>query len=164
LNELLHATGNDLATVFAALEQRSSFDRRAIEYASKICGVLLGSGAYEDVQMERFLASLKVAGAMSSHFRATLGLLGGGSLLPEEKDAGPADAGSPPSARQDQDVAETSSRGNVDPASETVAGADDAYLNRWCGELFFIQSVLLVRSCSELAYQPLLGANVLTCR
>ncbi|OWZ21544.1 hypothetical protein PHMEG_0003902 [Phytophthora megakarya] len=138
LSELLHSLGGDLEKIFLVLEQHSSSDRRTIEFASKICGVVLGSGRQEVPQLEKFITSLKVTGEISSQFRATLISLGGGALLPELKDAAPVD------------VVKTSDPPLEYPPSETAAGADDYYLYRWCGELFFIKTVLLYRKIAKL--------------
>lgn len=143
LDALLQAAGNDLAKVFSSLEQQSSSDRRSVEFASKICGAVVGAGTSEVPQMDKFLSSIKVAGVISSQFRATLTSLGGGSLLPELKDAGPVNETSPPSAL---DIQTSETPPLESTGSEAGAGADEVYLYRWCGELFFIQSVLLVGS------------------
>ncbi|KAE9044938.1 hypothetical protein PR001_g1443 [Phytophthora rubi] len=150
LTELLQAAGNDLVKVFATLEQHSSSDRRTIEFASKVCGAVLGSGANGISQMEKILSSLKVAGEISNQFRATLESLGGGELLPELKDVAAPDEANPLSSRNDQEnkISETPETEGTVPA--TLAGADDDYLYRWCGELFFIQSVLLFRKITKL--------------
>ncbi|KAG7389332.1 hypothetical protein PHYPSEUDO_010667 [Phytophthora pseudosyringae] len=147
LSELLQSEGNDLSKVFTTLEQQSSSDRRAIEFASKICGAVLAAGNLHVAQMDKLLSSLKVAGRMSSRFRATLVSLGGISLLPEVKDAPPADEASPLSARAEQEVTTSET-----PPLETIpeADVDDDYLYLWCGELFFIQSVLLYRKIAML--------------
>ncbi|KAL4176096.1 hypothetical protein KRP22_001051 [Phytophthora ramorum] len=143
LDQLLHAAGNDLSKVFATLEQHSSSDRRAIEFASKVCGAVLGSGTNEVAPFDKFLSSLKVAGAISLQFRETLGALGGESLLPEPREAAQTE-------EADQEHKSSETPGLETTNLDTVAGADDEYLYRWCGELFFVQSVLLYRKITKL--------------
>ncbi|KAG3181416.1 hypothetical protein PC128_g15161 [Phytophthora cactorum] len=148
LNEILQSAGHDLAKVFSMLEQSSS-DRRVIEFASKVCGAVLGAENHEAAYMDKFLSALKLTGAISSQFRATLSSVGGDSLLPEVKDASPTAEEHPPSSRGDPEA--TSSE--IPPPESTMpeAGADDDYLYRWCGELFFVQSVLLYRKIAKIS-------------
>ncbi|POM58380.1 Hypothetical protein PHPALM_36976, partial [Phytophthora palmivora] len=134
LNELLQSTGNDLEKVFLVLEQHNCSDRRTVEFGSKICEAVLASGSEEVSQVEKLLSSLKVTGDISSQFRATISSLGGGSLLPELIDV-------------EVETSETHPIENM--TSEIGAGADDVYLYRWCGELYFIQSMLLYRKIAK---------------
>ncbi|ETI50273.1 hypothetical protein F443_06127 [Phytophthora nicotianae P1569] len=148
LNDILQATGNDLSKVFITLEQLSASDRRAIEFASKICGAILGAGGHGIAHIDKFLLSLKVNGAISSQFRDTLSSLGGDSLLPALKEDPPVEE-NPLSSREDQEA--TTSEAIPPESTIPKTGADDDYLYRWCGELFFIQSVLLYRKIATLS-------------
>ncbi|KAI9996765.1 hypothetical protein PInf_000027 [Phytophthora infestans] len=144
LSEILHSAGYDLVKTFSTLEQLSPSDHRVVEFASKICGAVLGAGGHGTAHMDKFLSSLKVSGVISSQFRDTLSSLGGDSLLPELRDVHPADEMNPLSGREDLETttSDATPRESIIPEAAT----DDEYLYRWCGELFFIQSVVLVRS------------------
>ncbi|GMF12799.1 unnamed protein product [Phytophthora lilii] len=150
LDELIQSAGNELGKVFVALERQCTADRRAIEFACKVCAAVLGSGTCEVTQMDNFLSSLKVAGTTSNQFRTTLSSIGGGTLLQEVKETATADEGNQFSARADQE----SNIGETSEIEDTIAGAvaeaDEEYLYQWCGELFFIQSVLLYRKITKL--------------
>ncbi|KAL3672060.1 hypothetical protein V7S43_002724 [Phytophthora oleae] len=130
LNEILQSSEGDLGKVFRTLEHQSASDHRVVEFAAKVCGVLL-AGENGVARIEQFLSSFKVGGAISSQFRATISSLGGDSLLPGVQEA----------ADQEAKASDTCT---------SEAEADDLYLYRWCGELFFIQSVLLYRKIVKL--------------
>ncbi|KAG1703734.1 hypothetical protein DVH05_006749 [Phytophthora capsici] len=127
LNEILQSSEGDVGKVFRTLEHQS--DHRVVEFAAKVCGVLLGAGENGFARIDQFLSSFKVGGVISSQFRATISSLGGDSLLPEEQ--------------ADQEAKDSE-------MCTTETEADDPYLYRWCGELFFIQSVLLYRKIVKL--------------
>ncbi|KAK1931912.1 Cilia- and flagella-associated protein 54 [Phytophthora citrophthora] len=128
LNEILQSSEGDLGKIFRTLEHQSALDHRVVEYAAKVCGVLLAAGENGVARIDLFLSSFKMGGVISNYFRAIMNALGGSSLLPEKH-------------------AEEETKDNEISTSE--AEADDVYLYRWCGELFFIQSVLLVRFLCE---------------
>ncbi|EEY57268.1 uncharacterized protein PITG_11104 [Phytophthora infestans T30-4] len=149
LSEILHSAGYDLVKTFSTLEQLSPSDHRVVEFASKICGAVLGAGGHGTAHMDKFLSSLKVSGVISSQFRDTLSSLGGDSLLPELRDVHPADEVNPLSGREDLETttSDATPRESIIPEAAT----DDEYLYRWCGELFFIQSVVLYREVTKLS-------------
>ncbi|GMF45738.1 unnamed protein product [Phytophthora fragariaefolia] len=151
LVELLQAAGYDFVKVLTFLDQNCSFERRVIEFASKICGAVLSSGASETSQkIDKFLSSLKLTGDISNQFRVTLDSLGGGALLPEMKNVDSLDEATQLSARSDQESKISEMPVAERTAPDAPVGADDNYLYRWCGELFFVQSVLLYRTITKL--------------
>ncbi|CEG45611.1 Protein of unknown function DUF4486 [Plasmopara halstedii] len=130
---------NNLSTILKTLQQMSNSDCQALEFACKVAWTLLKTKFQYVTQLGEFLASLRVTPVISTYFRETLTSLGGAFLLPELTDANEA-----------KPSGDLNNEGIKSPESIVNKSApNDDYMFKWCGELFFIQSVIVYQEIAK---------------
>lgn len=161
LRELIGHGNTSVADILALLQSRGSVHVQMVEFICKLAAAALQRDEME--LAEQCIASTKLTGSISEHFRSTLTALGGTGYLSNSAvaapDSAPVTARSTKTPRQDEirkpregqppTEVDISSSGSPREAANDLAvdlGHDDEFLYVWCGELFFLQALIKVRT------------------
>lgn len=142
IQEILISSGPDVEKTMKELELQAYSDKHHLELACKLASVALQMNHLEEA--ETFLLSLKSTGDASDKFRSVLRESGAECLLAEvaQKDVPPSDSALSP--RTQVIAVETDSSEIGSECTETDY-PDDVYRYQWCGEVLFLQAVIVVR-------------------
>lgn len=168
LEELIGHGSLSVPDILAQLQSRGSVHVQTVEFICKLAAAALQRDETE--LAEQCIASIKLPGRVSEQFRFTLTALGGACYLPDPVVAAPASAPSAPvtarsaktprqdDARKPKEDQPTNVSPEIDASGSGSSpreatsdqasdpGHDDDTLYVWCGELFFLQALIMVRA------------------